>query len=169
MEIWDLYTPDQVLTGRTHVRGEKLPEGCYHLVVHVWIQNSEGKFLISQRSASRYAFPLLWETVGGSVVAGEDSLTGALREAEEEIGIRLNPDQGKVLFSESPRILNGLPTDHILDVWLFTYDGPLSLENATTNEVAQCVWMTMKEIRELYDSRKLVQTLGYIFSTICNT
>ena len=58
----------------------------YHLVVHVWIRNSKGEYLISQRSANRPTYPLMWECVGGSVVKGEDSLQGAIREAKEEVG-----------------------------------------------------------------------------------
>ena len=53
MELWDLYTENRTPTGKTLVRGEKVPAGYYHLVVHVWIQNVKGEYLISQRSASR--------------------------------------------------------------------------------------------------------------------
>ena len=77
MERWDLYTEDRKLTGETHIRGMELPENKYHLVVHVWIKNSQGKYLISQRSANRPTFPLMWECVGGSVLYGESSLQGA--------------------------------------------------------------------------------------------
>ena len=82
MELWDLYDANRRKTGQDHVRGEVIPAGCYHLVVHVWIRNSAGQYLISQRSASRKSFPLMWETVGGSVLKGEDSLAAAVREAE---------------------------------------------------------------------------------------
>ena len=74
MELWDLYNENRELLGRDHIRGEEIPEGCYHLVVHVWIRNSKGEYLISRRSADRPSFPLLWECVGGSVLKGEDSL-----------------------------------------------------------------------------------------------
>ena len=47
----------------------------------MWIRNSKGQYLISQRSANRPTYPLMWECVGGSVVKGEDSLQGAIREA----------------------------------------------------------------------------------------
>ena len=33
----------------------------------------------------------MWECVGGSVVKGEDSLLGAIREAKEEVGVDLMP------------------------------------------------------------------------------
>ena len=161
MELWDLYTENRRLTGKTHIRGEEIPDGYYHLVVHVWIKNSKGEYLISQRSATRPAFPLMWECVGGSVVAGERSLEGALREVKEEVGLDLLPGSGKLLFSKTRRTYHD-----IMDVWLFQYNGEVSLDNATTDEVAQIKWMTVPQIRELLDSGKLVPTLSYFFTVV---
>ncbi len=165
MELWDLYNEQRERTGRDHVRGDEIPQGFYHLVVHVWIRNSKGQYLISQRSADRPTCPLLWECVGGSVVKGEDSLTGALRETREEVGIVLSPEDGERVYSVVGRIVNGVKFSDILDVWLFEYDGPVSLEQATTKEVAQTAWMTKEQIKELYDTGKLVHTLYYFFTT----
>lgn len=158
MELWDLYTRNREKTGETHIRGEKLPPERYHLVVHVWIRNSKGQYLISQRAASRPTFPLMWECVGGSVTAGEDSLTGALRESEEEVGVRLDPSQG--------RLISSTVREHFQDIkddWLFLYDGEADLRSATTDEVAQIRWMTVQEIRAMLDTGKLVHTLAYFF------
>ena len=163
MELWDLYNEHRELTGRDHIRGEEVPQGFYHLVVHIWIRNSRGEYLISQRSADRPAYPLMWECVGGSVTKGEDSLTGALRETKEEVGLTLSPEDGKLVYSVVGRVVNGVKFRDIVDVWLFEYDGPVSLEQATTKEVAQTVWMTKKQIQELFDTGKLVHTLGYFF------
>ena len=158
MELWDLYTRDRHLTGETHIRGEKLPPDRYHLVVHVWIRNSRGEWLISQRAASRPTFPLKWECVGGSVTVGEDSLTGAIREAKEEVGVDLSPALGKLVSSTVREHFQD-----IKDVWLFLYDGEIDLRNATTDEVADLRWMTVAEVRALYDAGELVHTLGYFF------
>lgn len=165
MELWDLYNENREFTGKTHIRGQEVPQGFYHLVVHVWIRNSKGEYLISQRSADRPTFPLMWECVGGSVVKGEDSLTGALRETQEEVGLTLSPENGKLVYSVVGRVVNGVKFTDILDVWLFEYDGPVSLEQATTNEVAQVTWMTKEQIKELFDKGELVHTLDYFFET----
>ena len=165
MELWDLYNERRELTGRDHIRGEEIPQGYYHLVVHIWIRNSKGEYLISQRSADRPAFPLMWECVGGSVIKGEDSLAGALRETQEEVGLTLSPEDGKLVYSVVGRIINGVRFSDILDVWLFEYDGPVSREQATTHEVAQVKWMTKAQIKGLFDASKLVHTLGYFFTT----
>ena len=161
MELWDLYSENREPTGKTHIRGDEIPNGFYHVMVHVWIRNSKGEYLISQRSASRPAFPLMWETVGGSVLAGEDSLNGAIREAKEEVGITLTPDNGSLLFSRIRNDIPGKKADHFLDVWLFQYDGEITLSNATTDEVSQSRWMTPEEIKEHFDSGKMVGTLRY--------
>ncbi len=169
MELWDLYTKYRQKTGKEHVRGEKIPDGCYHLVVHVWIRNSKGEYLISQRSATRPTFPLMWECVGGSVLKGESSIEGAIRETKEEVGLDVEPERGKLLFSK----IRGNDVKYeckafndIMDVWLFEYDGELQLEDATTDEVASCRWMTVLEIRKLYEDKKLVQTLDYFFCAV---
>ncbi len=160
MEMWDLYDIDRTVIGE-HIRGNELPANSYHLVVHVWIKNNQGKYLISQRAKNRPTFPLMWECVGGSVLKGETSLQGALRETAEEVGIELLPQNGKLLFSNIRKQFND-----IVDVWLFTYDGIVSLKNATTDEVEQTVWLDRNDIMRLKQGNKLVDTLDYFFDEV---
>lgn len=42
--------------------------------------------------------------------------------------------------------------------------GPVSLDQATTKEVVQTAWMNKEQIKELFDTGKLVYTLGYFFT-----
>lgn len=163
MELWDLYNENRQPLGIDHIRGKELPNDAYHLVVHVWIKNSEGKYLISQRSSNRPTFPLLWECVGGSVLKGENSLQGAIREVKEEVGIDLVPALGKRVYSKTRKIIDNMKFNDILDVWLFEFNGESSLSNATTDEVLQTKWLGFDEIKELYDSKQLVNSLNYFF------
>ena len=165
-EIWDLYDENRELLGKDHVRGEQLPIDGYHLVVHVWIRNSKGEYLISQRSANRPTFPLVWECVDGSVIKGEDSLQGALREVKEEVGVDLLPEKGHVILSDIKKIEFGKVVNKIVDVWLFEYDGEVDLSNATTDEVAQVAWMNRSQIKELFDANMFVDTLEYFFTEV---
>lgn len=166
MEFWDLYTEDRKPIGKTHLRGNKIPDNKYHLVVHVWIRNSEGKFLISQRAANRPTFPLMWECVGGSVLKGESSIRGAVREAKEEVGVDLSPEKGRIVFSKVRKEIDGKKFNDILDVWLFQYDGDVSLKNATTDEVKQVAWLDSRQIQDLAEQNKLVKTLNYFFTEV---
>lgn len=163
MEIWDLYTKYREKTGKEHIRGEQIPEGYYHLVVHVWIINKKGEYLISQRAESRPTFPLMWECVGGSALKGEDSIDAALRETKEEVGITLDPARGKKVFSKIRMSFHD-----IADIWLFEYDGEAQLEKAETGEVADCRWMSADDIKELYENKKIIHTLDYFFCAFNN-
>ena len=165
-EIWDLYDENRELLGKDHVRGEQLPIDGYHLVVHVWIRNSKGEYLIAQRSANRPTFPLVWECVDGSVIKGEDSLQGALREVKEEVGVDLLPKKGHVILSDIKKIEFGKVVNKIVDIWLFKYDGEVDLSNATTDEVAQVAWMNRSQIKELFDANMFVDTLEYFFTEV---
>lgn len=165
-EIWDLYNENRELIGKEHIRGEQLPINAYHLVVHVWIRNSKGEYVISQRSANRPTYPLMWECVGGSVVKGEDSLLGAIREAKEEVGVELDSGKGQVLFTKTRKIIEGKIFNDIMDVWLFEYDGEVDLGNATTDEVSQVAWMSREQIKELFEQGMFVDTLEYFFTEV---
>ena len=165
-EIWDLYDKDRNLTGRDQVRGEPIPDGCYHLVVHVWIRTPDGRFLVSQRAADRKSNPLMWETTGGSVLKGETSLEGALRETKEELGIDLDPSRGRLVFSKVRDYVKNERYMDILDVWLFDHDGGADLTRATTKEVNAAALLGTDEIKKLFDEGKFVGTLDYFFRKI---
>ena len=117
-ELWDIYDADRVKTGRTHRRGDPIPPGDYHLGVFVWIRSGE-KYFITQRAPEKEVAPLIWEATGGSALAGEDSLAAALREAKEETGIALRPENG-VLFETVWH------SDFFADVWLFRQEVSLA-------------------------------------------
>ncbi len=89
MEFWDLLDKDRRPLGVTHPRGRQypMPKGTYHLVVTVFTVDSDGRLLLTRRAPEKHMYPGYWEVTGGSGVAGEDSMTAALRELSEETGI----------------------------------------------------------------------------------
>lgn len=94
MEFWDVYTVDREKTGRTWQRGSRLLEGEYHLVIHVCIFNEKGEMLIQQRQPFKDGWANMWDiTVGGSATVGDTSQQAAMRELEEEIGLKLDLSQ----------------------------------------------------------------------------
>lgn len=166
MEWWDLYTRDRQQTGARHLRGKPLPPDAYHLAVHIWLRGTDGRYLLSQRAASRPIFPLLWECVGGAVLAGETSAQAAWRETKEELGIDLAGCRGGRVCTRTRDIVLGRRANSILDVWLFEYNGPPRLDQAATNEVVQACWCTPGEIQELWRQGRMVPTLDYFFDTV---
>ncbi len=163
MELWDLYDKNRNLITKGHVKGDKIPKNCYHIVVHAWIKNNENKFLIAKRSENRPNNPLKYECIGGSVLSNEDSFDGILREIKEEVGLSLSKNDGKLIRTITGRIIEGIEFQDIADVYLFEYNGEILLENATTNEVCDIMWLDKAQIKELFDKGKFVNTLYYFF------
>ncbi len=144
-ELWDIYDGERNKTGRMHRRGEPLAEGEYHLVVHIWVQNEKGEFLITKRAPDKIPFPNCWECTGGSALAGETSLDAALRETREETGLDHTNSEKKCMISYRRG-------DWFGDVWLFISDFSLSDVTLQTEETTDKRFATKEEILHMKQS-----------------
>ena len=151
-ELWDVLDGNRNPTGRLHRRGEELPEGDYHLTVHVWIQRPDGKFLLTRRSPNK-TFPLLWEVSAGSAVAGDDSLTAALREVQEETGLILHPENGKLIRTDKG-------DRYFADMWYFQQDFSLEDVVLLEGETCEAIAATIEEILQLDNKGKFVPIMN---------
>lgn len=147
-ELWDVYDKDRRLTGRTHRRGDPMPHGDYHLVVHIWIRNSRGEYLLTKRAPNK-GFPNMWECSGGSALAGDDSLTAAMREVREETGLVLKPECG-VCMMQIPR------EDNFCDVWVFRQNFDLDEVILQPGETCDAMFATEEQILRMRDEGILV-------------
>ena len=94
MELWDLLDKNRKPLGMTHPRGRQypMPPNTYHTVVTVFTVDVNGRILLTLRAPTKGMYPNYWEFTGGSGVSGEDSLTSAHRELQEETGIDCPPE-----------------------------------------------------------------------------
>jgi len=91
MERWDIYDANRIKTGKTMKRGDEVPLGACHLVIHICIFNAKDEMLIQQRQPFKEGWPNKWDvTVGGSAIAGDSSAQAAQRELFEELGCRMD-------------------------------------------------------------------------------
>lgn len=88
MELWDAYDRNLIkIQGVTLHRGYTIPEGIFHLVCDVIVKHSDGSFLIMQRDKKKNCGGMWEATAGGSAIQGEDPISCASRELQEETGI----------------------------------------------------------------------------------
>ncbi len=141
MELWDILDENGNRTGKISPRGSKMNQGEYHLVVFIWIENIDGNFVISRRSQNK-SQGNKWETVGGSVIAGEESLEAALREVEEELGIELKAENGGLLRRVR------FDTEHpwIADIYHFKQEVDITKIVPQQGEVSEAKLMTKEDI-----------------------
>lgn len=142
-EKWDVLDETGQPLGRTILRGENtLKTGEYHLVVHIWILSTDGRFLIQRRSDDKKLMPGEWAATGGAAVMGEDSYTAAHRELFEELSIESTPDTLKKLTRIFRR-------NSLLDVWAIVADCDPAKLTLQESEVAEVRWITRAQLEEM--------------------
>ncbi len=154
-ELWDLYNQKRQKTGIVHKRGKPVPQGLYHLVVSVWVVNSQGEYLMSQRHPDK-PYPKHWECTGGSILAGESSLQGAVREVKEELGLPLDIATARLIYQTRRDA-----SQDFYDVWLFHSDTPISTLRLQSDEVIDAKWLSKEAIYDLQKSGKLHPLIDY--------
>lgn len=149
MELWDIYDIDRIPVGVTAPRGAKLKNGCYHMVIHVCIFNSEGKMLIQQRQSCK-SWADKWDvSCGGCAVAGETSREAAQREVFEELGLKL--DLAGVRSAVTVSFENGFD-----DFYLIHADPDINALRLQAEEVQAVRWASMDEILSMIDEGSFI-------------
>ncbi len=92
MEYFDVYDEHGNKLDKTAPRGSHLNKGEYFLIVHVWVSNGRGEYLIQRRAKPTDANPYLWATTTGGADVGESARAAARRETKEELGLTFDKD-----------------------------------------------------------------------------
>lgn len=147
MERRDLYDKNRNLTGETILKGEAIPDERYIVVVLVFIQNSEGKFLIQKRSERKNG---KFATTGGHPKSGESSIEGIITEVKEEIGLDINPANLQLYFSGKSEKEKVFWDDYYIKMEVPNIKS-LQLQE---DEVSLVEWFSEKEIVDLMKQDK---------------
>lgn len=158
-EYWDLYDADRNSLGRTIKRGDAFAEGEYYVCCEIWMQNSEGKFLMTQRHPDKKAGGL-WEFTGGGVLAGETTKQAAVREVQEELGLRI--EESELTLLEVYRHKN-----YFMDIFLVKKDVDVSALTLQAEEVVDAKWVSHEELLQMITEKQTVWSVGLRYEEYC--
>ncbi len=148
MELWDLIDGERKPLGRTHIRGQHMEPGTYHVVVCVWTVNSSHKILITLRHPGKDEYPDFWENTAGSAQTGEDSKTAAIRELFEETGIRVTEDELTLLGTRKEK-------SQFADTYIVRRDIERANLTLQDGETVDACWVSLRELDELIAAGKM--------------
>ena len=89
-ELLDVLDEDGIFTGEVLSRDEIHKRGLWHRAIVVAIVNEKNEILLQQRSEKKEKNAGMWDiSVAGHISAGQDSLSVAAREINEEVSVLL--------------------------------------------------------------------------------
>jgi len=142
MELCDVVDRYGNRTGRIVERGTKLSSEEFYSVVHVWIRDENNNYLIQQRARHLASGPGVWCTTVGYIISGEESMDGAIREVNEELGIQILPAHLK-------RIDRHALDNRVEDIWMAEVPRNLVEAPVLGDEVDDYKWTSRDELEKL--------------------
>lgn len=89
-ELIDILNANGVPTGEIVLKSKAHKDGLFHSSVHIWFYNRDGEILLQKRAHNKDTYPSLWDiSVAGHIGTGESPDETAVREVEEEIGLKI--------------------------------------------------------------------------------
>lgn len=112
-----------------------------HAVVHLHILDKQGRLYLQKRSMKKDIQPGKWDTaVGGHIDYGEQIAQALVREAHEELGLTILPQQTKPLFQY---IWQSDREREMVNAFAISYEGPIQPDY---DEVDEGRFWTMAEL-----------------------
>jgi isopentenyl-diphosphate delta-isomerase type 1 len=162
-------------TGIIKSKSQIKKDGDYHRAVSICIINSNNEILMHKRSSKKLIFPNLWSCyVRGHVQAYEESVDACIREIEEEIGIKVLPENINYLYTfkddnntGDKKYINNI----FFDNYMLVMDVNINDLELEDDEISEVKYMKYNDVREMieerdkelipnfYDYNKLIQIL----------
>ncbi len=160
-ELFDILNESGEKTGQTMERGEVHRTGALHGSVHIWVirRRLEGsEVLLQKRASDKDSYPDCWDAAStGHINAGEDSLSAAVREVEEELGINAAPSELIPLFRcrvREDNVFNGkrFINNEITRVYLLRRDIRDEELRPERAEISELKWFGAERLGALLES-----------------
>jgi 16S rRNA (adenine1518-N6/adenine1519-N6)-dimethyltransferase len=118
-EVFDVVDADDNVVSQ-EIRKVVHAKGLMHRAVHIFVFNKAGELLLQKRSHLKDTMPEKWDSsAAGHVDSGEDYLTSAVRELQEELGLSAPPENFKRLARIAPCKNTGMEWVELFGVWQY--------------------------------------------------
>lgn len=151
MEYIDILDEEGDLTGKIASREEVHKKGYWHRAINVFVINKDNQLLIQKRAANKKKHPNLWDySCAGHLSAGDSSVFGAMREIEEELGVKINEKNMKLIdtllksYSPKPDFFE----NEFQDIYLCLEDIVLEDITLQVEEVAEVKYMNFEDYKQ---------------------
>lgn len=164
-ELIDVLDENGIKTGKVVTRKEVHKQGLWHRAIVVAIINEKNEILLQQRSEKKEKNAGLWDiSAAGHISCGQDSLSAATREINEEVSVNLgfNVEVKEFRFMYSFRKQQVFKDDFIenqfYDFFILRQQG-LNEKSIKfqDSEVQAIKFVTISELNQMRESETIVK------------
>lgn len=164
-EYIDVLNEDGVKTGEILTRKEIHTKGLWHRAIVIAIINENNEILLQQRSANKDKNANLWDiSVAGHISSGQDAVSAAAREINEEvmIGVEAKVSITDFRYMFSYRVSQTFAEDYIenqyYDFFILRKNG-IKIEHIRMqeSEVQTVKFVSLIELEQILQSNEIVK------------
>lgn len=142
MELLDIVDEYGNKTGEVVEREKAHDLNLFHWEISVFPINDKKEILLQKRAATKRMKPNMWGSCAGHVDSGEGIEETALRELEEEIGLKISIDDLHVL--EERQVAKQKINSHLTRVYYIYYNG--NDFKIQTEELSEVKWFNIDDV-----------------------
>jgi len=146
MEYIDLYDKHMMPLDKTIPRKEIRDQNDFFFIVHVWIRNAKGEYLIQKRNKENDFSPYMWATTMGVVETKKTTYDAALQEVQEELGLTYQKNNLKQIARYKTR---STYANHFTDVFVIEDDVDIAKLVLQKSEVQEAKFVSKKTLYDM--------------------
>ncbi len=164
-ELIDVLDENGVKTGEILPRDEIHKKGLWHRSIVVAIINDKNEILLQQRSKEKEKNAGMWDiSVAGHISTGQDALSAAAREINEEVsvnlGYKVDIKSFRYMFSyrTQAKYADDFIENQFYDFFILRKENlPIEDIKMQESEVQAIKFVTVNELMELCDKKIIVE------------
>lgn len=156
-EYFDILDENGNKTGKTKLRSEVHRDGDWHKAVHIWIINESGDILLQRRCVTKDSNPnMLDMSCAGHLTAGDESLTGTIRELKEELNLDINKEDLQFIktLKISSKYTSTFINNEFDDLYILRTNKKISDMKFQEEEISEIFFVPYNEFRKMVNNKQ---------------
>lgn len=155
-EYFDVLDENGNKTGKIKLRDEVHRDGDWHKSVHIWIINQNNEILLQRRCATKDSYPNMLDiSCAGHLTAGDDSITGALRELKEELNLDINSNELEFIdtIKNSFKYSDSFINNGFADMYILKTNKTIDNMKFQESEISEILFMPYLQFKKLVENK----------------
>ena len=156
-EYFDILDENGNKTGKIKLRSEVHRDGDWHKGVHIWIINDKGEILLQRRCATKDSNPNMLDiSSAGHLTAGDESLSGAIRELKEELNLDVKPEELQFIktLKRNSKYTSTFINNEFDDLYILRTTKGIDEMKYQEEEISEIFFVPYKEFKNMVKNRK---------------